>query len=63
MIFIWLLVGPVIDILESFVKPIAIIIAVIAVDHMLQLGLTNFVIELIESWLVNYFKSNWGNFA
>lgn len=59
MIFIWLLLSPLFKLVTDFVRPIAIIAVAIFVDIQLNLGLTDMVIEMIESWLANYFKGEY----
>lgn len=61
MIYIWLLIDPIVSLLEDIIKPILIIGILIFIDITLNLGITDAIVEIAEGYARDYFANNWSN--
>lgn len=62
MIFVWLLLKPLLSILSDIIRPIIIIGLLVFLDITLNLGFTDSIITMAESWFRGYFVDNLGGF-
>ena len=57
--FVWLLAKPIMDLVGSFVKPIAIIAILAFLDIQFQIGITQSLIDWGMNYLQDYFISEY----